>query len=68
MAKNKDKKIDVASYAFEYRLMTRYNGGLLDSWKPCTEIQKQKLQKTSSKYEFQEKNAPNPTENMVVEE
>jgi len=68
MAKNKDKKLDVAAFAFEYRLMARFNGGLVDSWKPCSEIQKQKLEKTSRKYEFQAKNAPIPTENMTFDE
>jgi len=68
MAKNRDKKMDVASYAFDYRLIARYNGGMVDSWKPCTEIQKKRLEKTSAKYEFQEKTAPNPTENMMVDE
>ncbi len=68
MAKTKDKKMDVASFAFEYRLMTRYNSGLVDSWKPCTEKQKLTLEKTSRKYEFKAKIAPQPTENMVLDE
>lgn len=67
MAKNKDKTIEVKSFAFEYRLKARYNGGMIDAWKPCTELQKAKLEKTSPKYEFQAKNAPNPTESMVVD-
>ena len=68
MAKQKDKQIEVSSFAFEYRLMNRYNHGLVDSWKPCSEIQKKKLEKTSQKYEFRAKNAPIPTENMVIYE
>lgn len=61
----------MAKTKYSYRKKKQYVRNLKQyEWKPCTKVQKEKIERLPSgyKFEFKENNPPEPTPNMIEKE